>query len=153
MRTAEEAIEFVKDHGIVLEAARGQAPSFSDTVAGTVIKGSWWGHPQGKLIFRLTRAVRDSGDVLVCRLIDGKITYVHRRLWPALVRLAPQFKQEDLAWLRDVHTSSGAHKLVTTAFPEWVPKDVAAAARALSEGEARRQLEIVMPEPAQNVGQ
>jgi hypothetical protein len=140
MRTAEAAIEFVRDHGIVLEAARGQAPSFSDTVAGAVIQGSWWGHPQGKLIFRLTRAVRDSGDVLVCRLIDGKITYVHRRLWPALVRLAPQFKKEDLASLRDVHTSSGVHKLVTTAFPEWVPEDVAAAARALSEEEARRQL-------------
>lgn len=144
MRTAEEAIEFVREHGIVLEAARGRVPSFSDTVAGAVIKGSWWGHPQGKLIFHLTRAVRDSGDVLVCRLIDGKITYVHRRLWPALVRLAPRFKKEDLAALRDVHTASGTHTLVTTAFPEWVPEDVAAVARALSEQDARRQLETIL---------
>ncbi|PZQ18441.1 MAG: hypothetical protein DI564_03825 [Rhodanobacter denitrificans] len=144
MRTAEEAIEFVRAHGIVLEAARGRAPSFSDAVAGAVIKGNWWGHPQGKLIFRLTRAVRDSGDVLVCRLLDGKITYVHRRLWPALVRLAPQLDKEDLASLRDVHTATGAHTRVTTAFPEWVPEDVAAAARALSEGEARRQLEAIL---------
>src|SRR6185436_687381 len=117
MQTAEEAIAFVEDHGIVLEAARGQAPTFADAIAGAAIQGSWWGHPKGKLIFRLSRAVRDCDDVLVCRLIDGKITYVHRRLWPALVRLAPQLKGADIASLRDVHTASGAHKLVTTAYP------------------------------------
>jgi len=34
--------------------------------------------------------------VLVCKLVDGKITYVHRRLWPALVRLAARFRKEQL---------------------------------------------------------
>jgi hypothetical protein len=36
--------------------------------------GSWWGHAKGHEIFWLTRAVRDSGDVLVCRLVGGKVT-------------------------------------------------------------------------------
>src|ERR1700756_1855901 len=73
--------------------------------------GGWWGHARGKEIFWLTRAVRDSPDVLVCRLVTGKVTYVHRRLWPALVRLARAFAQSDLAALREVHTASGAHAL------------------------------------------
>ena len=30
-------------------------------------------------------AVSDtSGDVLVCKLVSGKVTFVHRRVWPAL---------------------------------------------------------------------
>lgn len=139
MKTASEALAFVRQHGIVLEAGRGPVPNLAEAIAGAPIRGSWWGHPQGKLIFRLTRDVRDSDDVLVCRAIDGKVTYVHRRVWPALVRLAPTFKKENLAQLREVHTASGAHKILTTSYPEWVSEDVKALAESLSEAEARRQ--------------
>jgi hypothetical protein len=45
----------------------------------------------------------------VCRLIGGKITLVHRRLWPSLVRLAERFPREELAQVRDEHTPSGRH--------------------------------------------
>src|SRR6266851_9298228 len=86
--TRQQALAFVEKHGVVLQAARGPVPSFAEFVAGERIRGSWWGHPKGHEIFRLTEAVIDSGQVLVCKLIDGKVTYVHRRLWPALVRLS-----------------------------------------------------------------
>src|SRR3982750_1462108 len=38
------------------------------------------------------------------------------------------------------HTASGAHRNVLTPFPRWVPDEIAAAARTLSESEARAQL-------------
>jgi len=89
--TRRSALSFVKRNGIVLESARGPVPNLAEAVVGGRIRGSWWGHARGKEIFWLTRAVRDSADVLVCRLVGRKITYVHRRLWPALVRLARNF--------------------------------------------------------------
>lgn len=140
MKTAQEALDFVKRHGIVLEAGRGPVPNLAEAIAEKPIRGSWWGHPQGKLIFRLTRAVRESSDVLVCRVVDGKITYVHRRIWPALVRLAPLLEKERLSALHEVHTASGKHRIFTTPYPEWVPREVSAAAQKVSTDEALRQL-------------
>jgi hypothetical protein len=74
----------------------------------------------------------------VCRLIGGKVTYVHRRLWPALVRLAKRIERSRLDAIREEHTASGAHRLVTTAFPRWVTTEVQRAASKLSEEEACR---------------
>ena len=132
------AVGFVEEHGIVLESGRGPVPSLADAIAGEPIRGSWWGHSKGRPIFAATRAVRDSEDILVCRLIGGKITYVHRRLWPALVRLAGGIERSRLDAIREEHTASGAHRLVTTAFPRWVAPEVQQAANKLSEEEARR---------------
>lgn len=130
--TPGSAIAFIRRCGIVLEGAHGPVPSLAEAVAGFPIRGSWWRHPKGREIFALTRAVRDSPDVLVCRLVGGKITYVHRRLWPALVRLAPCFERQDLAALREVHAGQGRHKVRTVPFPRWVPPEVKRQARRLS---------------------
>src|SRR5258707_14153303 len=77
--TSRQALAFIREHGVVLESARGPVPSLAQVIAGEPIRGSWWSHPKSHEIFAVTRAVRDSDDVLVCRLIAGKITYVHRR--------------------------------------------------------------------------
>src|SRR5205085_12281617 len=37
-------------------------------IVGAPVKGSWWGHADGKQIFHLLNGVRDSGEVMVCRL-------------------------------------------------------------------------------------
>jgi hypothetical protein len=78
--------------------------------------------------------------VLVCKLLDGKVTYVHRQLWPALVRLAPRFARGQLDRVWNEHTESGAHRARRAAFPDWVPADVAAAAGRLSESAAEAML-------------
>lgn len=137
LSSADAALAYIEEQGVVLESGQGAVPSLTQAIAGEAIRGSWWGHPKGRVIFRMTRAVRDSADVLVCRLIEGKITYVHRRLWPSLVRLADQLEPSSLDAIREEHTKSGAHKLVITAFPQWVSKEVLNAARKLSEAEAR----------------
>ena len=126
-----EAIAFVKRHGVVLQAARGPVPSLAEAIAGAPIRGSWWGHPKGRIIYSASRAVCDSPDVLVCKLIDDKVTFVHRRLWPALVKLAPRFRKQQLAKVWEEHTPSGAHAARQTAFPEWVPSEVLKEAETL----------------------
>jgi hypothetical protein len=63
-----DVIAFVRQHGVVLESAKGPVPNLADAVAGTPIRGNWWNHPVGKQIFRATRVVRDSEQILVCRL-------------------------------------------------------------------------------------
>jgi len=138
--TARQALAFIRKHGVVLEAARGPVPTLVDAIAGEPVTRNWWSHPISKEIFAVTRIVRDSDDVLVCRLVNGKVTFVHRRLWPALVRLAERFPQKHLSQVRDVHTSSGRHGTEEVPFPEWVPSSVRAAARGLSEDAAIAEL-------------
>ena len=134
--TLRQVLAFIRKHGIVLEAAQGPVPSVAEAIAGGPVRGSWWAHPSGHEIFAVTRAIRDSDEVLVCRLIKGKITFVHRRLWPALVRAAGRLRSDHLSQVREVHTKSGRHLTTEVPFPDWVPSRVRAAARDLSEESA-----------------
>lgn len=136
------AIEFIQKHGIVLESARGPVPSLAEFIAGEPIRGSWWSHPKGREIFAATRAVRDSDDVLVCRLVQGKVTFVHRRSWPALVRAASRFPADRLSRVREVHTPSGRHATEEVPFPDWVPSSVRTDARNLAEEAAVAELGV-----------
>ena len=141
--TPKQALAFVKTHGVVLESGRGPVPSLAEAIAGGLIRGSWWGHPKGNEIFLCSRAIRKSDDVLVCRLVGGKVTYVHRRLWPALVRLAERFDADRLAAIKEVHTPAGKHKVNITAFPDWVPEEVMRAAEELPAEQAASLLAVV----------
>jgi hypothetical protein len=138
--TPKRALGFVKANGITLESGRGPVPSLAQTIAGEAIRGSWWGHPKGHLIFLCSRALRESKDILVCRLVGGKVTYVHRRLWPALVRLAGQFDASRLAAIREVHTAAGKHKVNVVTFPKWVPAEVRRAAAKFTAEQAADRL-------------
>jgi hypothetical protein len=138
--TSAQALAFVRKHGVVLESARGPVPTLAEHAAGEPIRGSWWGHPKGHEIFALTRAVRASKAVLVCRVVDGKVTYVHRRLWSALVRLSAEFPRDNLAALREMHSPRGTHTLRTVRFPVWVPPTIRQQAARLTEAQARYAL-------------
>ena|SRR5215208_1324480 len=140
--SAEEALSFVEAKGIVLESSHGTVPTFIDFVAGERVT-RWWGHPKGRLIFALTRAIRDSPDVLTCRLIDGKVTYVHRRLWPALLKLSDELEEKDLGAIREEHLPGGKHQIVVTEFPRWLPAEVLAKSKRLTKREARSLLALV----------
>ena len=138
--TPRQGLAFVKRHGVVLQAARGPVPSLAEAIAGGPIRGSWWGHARAHEIFEVAEAVSDSDELLVCKLVDGKVTYVHRRLWPAFVKLAARFRKAQLARVWNEHTSSGAHRSRSTPFPDWVPADVAREAERLSLAQAERLL-------------
>lgn len=138
--TEDGALRFIQEHGIVLEAAHGPVPSLVDVVLGKSRRGSWWAHPRSNAFFLLTRQIRARKDVLVCRLVDGKITYVHRRVWPALARLVGEIAAARLAAIREVHTETGAHRVTRTSFRKWVTSDVLAEAASLSVLDAFAQL-------------
>jgi hypothetical protein len=134
--TPRATLLFISRHGIVPERTRAALPGLVEAIVGSPIRGSWWAHPEGKRIFRLLGAVADSPDIFRCRLVDDKVTYAHRRVWPALVRLAKRIGERRLDRHQQEHTATGAHRNLTTPFPDWVPADVRARAKALDEEEA-----------------
>ena len=139
-----ELLRFVRAKGVVLESARGPVPNLVEAIVGAPVKGSWWGHARGKEIFNLLNALRDSGEVLVCRLVGNKITYVHRDAWPALVRLSSAIKKDRIAAIEEIHTASGRHRVVKTPYPKWVPAPVMRAGKKLSVEEAVERLRGVV---------
>jgi hypothetical protein len=145
--TPKQAVAFVKANGGVLESGRGPVANLAEAIAGSPIRGSWWAHPKANTIFLCSRAIRESADVLVCRLVGGNVTYVHRCLWPALVRLAGRFDADRLAVIEEIHTPSGKHKMKITTFQEWIPQEVAQAAARLEDEEAASLLSMV-PTPS-----
>ncbi|MBL6749160.1 MAG: hypothetical protein ISP90_01495 [Nevskia sp.] len=134
--TAGEAIDFVRHHGVVLASGKGPVPRLAETIAGAPIKGSWWAHPKSREIFEVFQALGASDEVLVCRVVGGKISFVHRRLWPALVRVADRFPARWLAQARQEHSAAGHHLSRDIAFPQWVPPQVLSQARRLTGQEA-----------------
>ena len=134
--TTKEAMTFIEKHGVVLVSATGPVPRLTEAIAGEPIKGSWWSHPKNHQIYAVLEAVTDSADILVCRLVGGKVTLVHRRLWPALVRVAKRFPANRIAQVRQEHTSSGNHINLEVPFPKWVPKTITAQAGKMDEQEA-----------------
>lgn len=136
LENVEHALAFVEAHGVVLVSAKADAPRLTEAIVGAPIKGSWWAHPQSHHIFAILNAVTDSGQVLICRLVKGKVTLVHRRLWPHLVRAAAHFSASQIAQVIEEHTASGKHVTREVPFPDWVPSAVEQEAQQLSEADA-----------------
>lgn len=63
-------------------------PSLTAIVAGKPIKGSWWGHPQGNLMYNLSNELMDSPNILTLKLINKKITFVDQRHWDSIFAIA-----------------------------------------------------------------
>jgi hypothetical protein len=135
-------IKFVAQHGVVLASARGPVPCIAEAVAGQPIVGSWWAHPKGRAIFAALSELDDSDDVRCFKLVDRKVTFVHRRVWPALARLAASgaIDAARAAAIQQEHMPTGEHRNLVTPYPDWVPDDVARAAAELTVEAARAQL-------------
>jgi hypothetical protein len=73
--------------GILLEHDKELA-SVTLLVAGEPKRGSWWGHPLGHEIYALLHELHERSGKLDAKLVNGKRTYVHARLWPAFLAVA-----------------------------------------------------------------
>src|SRR5215470_2430282 len=73
----------LKKHGLLL-LTDASLPNLCALVAGETVRGSWWAHPASQAIFVAAGELEDHPDVLVTKLISGKVTFVHRALWPAV---------------------------------------------------------------------
>jgi hypothetical protein len=60
-------------------------PSVVGIITGEPLRGSWWTHPQARVIYAAMSALAAHPDVLVVKLLLRKDTLVHRSLWPALL--------------------------------------------------------------------
>jgi hypothetical protein len=60
-------------------------PNAIQVLTGQFPRGSWWSHPQANDIYAILQAVEAHPDVLMAKLLAGKVTLVHRALWPALL--------------------------------------------------------------------
>jgi hypothetical protein len=132
--------DLVEEYGILLQSARGPIPNIPELVVGGPVAGSWWAHPEHDAIYRVLNEAADSDDVVRLRLVRGKVALVHRRLWPALVRLVDRIGPDALAAIEEEHTPGGSHRARTVPFPDWVPQAVLGCAVLLSEADAIEQL-------------
>ncbi len=78
-----------------------------EVVTGQFPKGSWWSHPAANRIYDILQEVMSHPDVLTTKLVAGKVTLVHRRLFPALLAVATAREPWQLEGL-----SSGAQALL-----------------------------------------
>ncbi len=94
LRTPQDALELLRRDRVLTLTPAGRLRSLVGEIAGEV-RGSWWGHPQGGLIYSIATALEDSPEVLGAKLVRGKVTFVHRALWPQLVRvvLDPEWRR------------------------------------------------------------
>lgn len=136
---ASKWVKLVEKHGIMLAAAHGPILNIAQAVAGEPIVGGWWAHPKGKAIFAALSEIDDSHDVRCFKLIDGKVTFVHRRMWPALVRLgnAGAVATDLLGSVQQEHLPTGEHRNSIVPFPDWVDDATATAASKLDVDAAR----------------
>ena len=103
LRTAEDALDLLRRERVLTLTPAGGPRSLVGEIAGEV-RGSWWGHPQGSLIYSIATALEESPEVLGAKLVRGKVTFVHSALWPKLLRVVL-----DPEWRR------GAEKALPTA--------------------------------------
>ena len=102
------------------------------------------GHPQSHRIFATINALADSPDVTRMRLINRRITLVHRRLWASLLCLEARLPSEALLVVVEEHTPSGAHRVTNVPLASWVGADVRREAAELDEEAAVANLPHVL---------
>src|SRR5438132_4706769 len=77
LRTAHDALKLLRRERVLTLTPAGRPRSLVGEIAGEV-RGSWWGHPDGKLIYSIATHLEDSPEVLGAKLVNGKVSFVHR---------------------------------------------------------------------------
>lgn len=76
----------LKKFGFLLESDP-RLPSVATLITGAPMHSSWWSHPLAQTIFHVNGQLDDYEDVIVTKLIAGKVTFVHRKLWPEILAI------------------------------------------------------------------
>lgn len=90
------AFERLREFGLLLETDQ-KLPSVSGLIAGEPIRGSWWSHAKGQDIFGVLQELADHKDVLITKLLSGKVTFVHRKFWCDIVSVGAAREEWQLA--------------------------------------------------------
>ncbi len=103
-----EVLSKLVKYGFLLESDT-KLPSVCGLITGGPLTGSWWSHPLAQEIFQVNEQLEDHADVLITKLISGKVTFVHRQLWPEMVAIGNAKQSWQTAGL-----SASAQELLTT---------------------------------------
>jgi hypothetical protein len=113
-------------------------PSLVGLIVGEPLRTSWWGHPRGGAIYHAMNALGDDPSVLSTKLVAGKVTYVHQRLWPAVYTLGcarEPWQLDNLSpaanWLLEQIDADGDLQTDLVVPPVPMPRRTADAAREL----------------------
>jgi len=85
--TERRLVERIRRDGLLL-FTDPRLPSAVSVITGAPPVGSWFGHPASGLIYVVGQRIEDSPEILDVPLLRGKVTLVHRRLWPELFGVA-----------------------------------------------------------------
>lgn len=89
MKTAADfqtVLRTLKTNGFLLESD-AKLPSVCSLITGAPLRGSWWSHPLAQTIFQINEQLEDHDDVLITKLVSGKVTFVHRDIWSEVVAI------------------------------------------------------------------
>jgi hypothetical protein len=83
---ARVALGELESRGLLLQGD-GALPSVVRVVVGGPVRGSWWSHAKAHDIYAVCQFLKHHPDATTAKLILGKVTYVHRALFPALAAI------------------------------------------------------------------
>lgn len=83
VKDGDAVISVLQDLGLLL-LSDPRRKNAIEVLTGEFPKGSWWSHPAANQIYGVLQTVEQHPDVLLAKLLAGKVTLVHRALWPAL---------------------------------------------------------------------
>ena len=86
-RAYSRTFKALKAGGLLLESDP-RLPCVTQIIVGRRLRSSWWADPRTTLIYRVLQRLHKNSDVLAAKLVDGKVTLIHRKLWPAILRVA-----------------------------------------------------------------
>ena len=110
----------------LLFAQDAKWPSVAAFVAGEVVKGSWWSHPQAQAIFKLLNELDDNDDLLFVKLVSAKVTIVDASLVAAVHAIGGARE----AW-QTTKLSAPAKKLLASLEKDGSKRTTGAAAKEL----------------------
>ena len=133
IRSLDDALALLEQQRLLPMTSVPPLKCLVDEIAGERVKGSWWSHKAGKAIFNIASELDDHRDVVSVKLLAGKVTFVHRALWPSLLRVVtdPAWRKRAvtnkqakvlLVHSRQEHTASGKHVTVDEEWGAWAKR-------------------------------
>jgi hypothetical protein len=98
----------LEHHGLLL-TADAALPSIATLMAGEPVSGSWWSHPLAHEIYDVCQWLDDQPEVARVKLLAGKVTFVHRRLFASVAAVGAAREPWQLRSL-----GAGAKRLLAT---------------------------------------
>jgi hypothetical protein len=140
---------WLTERELVRVSGRSALPSAVEAIAGRTISGSWWGQPEGSLIFRLLTELEEGpGAYPDVALVEGKRTLVSPRLARVVLAVTNdrERRQRVVAQLKEparrLLEVLAAGEVVRSDDPRVRRKDLRAARVALEAGLLARSISV-----------